>query len=176
MTTLQNLTPGTWNIDPAHSQVGFSVRHLMVSKVRGKFEDFTSTLTVGESLEESSVEATVQMASINTGVADRDNHLRTNDFFEVEKFPTMTFKSTGITSSTLTGDLTIKGVTHPVSFEVDFGGVGGDPWGGTRAGFEATTEINRKEFGVTIDMPLEGGGAVVGDKVKIILELEFVKA
>ncbi|NNG37916.1 YceI family protein [Flexivirga sp. ID2601S] len=176
MTTLQNLTPGTWNVDPAHSQVGFSVRHLMVSKVRGKFEDFTSTLTVGESLEESSVEATVQMASINTGVADRDNHLRTNDFFEVDKFPTMTFKSTGITSSTLTGDLTIKGVTHPVSFEVDFGGVGGDPWGGTRAGFEATTEINRKEFGVTIDMPLEGGGAVVGDKVKIILELEFVKA
>lgn len=176
MTTLKDLTPGTWNIDPTHSEFGFTVRHLMVSKVRGKFDDFTATATVGEQLEDSKVEATVQMTSINTGVADRDNHLRTNDFFEIEKFPTMTFVSTAISADSITGDLTIKGNTKSVTFDVEFGGVGSDPWGGTRAGFEASTEINRKEFGVTIDMPLEGGGAVVGDKVKIILALEFVKA
>ena len=174
--TLDGLATGTWNIDAAHSAFGFQVRHLMVSKVKGKFDEFTATLTVGETLEESSVEAEVTMASINTGVADRDNHLRTNDFFEVETYPTMSFKSTKVTETELTGDLTIKNVTKPVTFDVEFGGVGSDPWGGTRAGFEASLEINRKEFGVDIEMPLQGGGVVVGDKVKIILDLEFVKA
>lgn len=176
MSTLDGLTPGTWNIDPAHSALGFQVRHMMVSKVRGKFDEFDATLTVGDTLETTSVNAEVQMASINTGVADRDNHLRTNDFFEVETHPTMTFKSTKVTETELTGDLTIKNVTKPVTFDVDFGGVGPDPYGNTRAGFEATVEINRKEFGVDIEMPLQGGGVVVGDKVKITLDLEFVKA
>lgn len=175
-TTLDGLAAGTWNIDAAHSALGFQVRHMMVSKVRGKFDEFDATLTVGDSLETTSVEAEVKMASINTGVGDRDNHLRTNDFFEVETYPTMTFKSTKVTETELTGDLTIKNVTKPVTFDVDFGGVGPDAWGGTRAGFEATVEINRKEFGVDIEMPLQGGGVVVGDKVKITLDLEFVKA
>ena len=174
--TLDGLTTGTWNIDPAHSEFAFQVRHLMVSKVRGKFDEFNATLTVGDTLESTSVEAEVKMASINTGVGDRDNHLRTNDFFEVETYPTMTFKSTKVTESSLTGDLTIKNVTKPVTFDVEFGGVGPDAWGGTRAGFEAVTEINRKEFGVDIEMPLQGGGVVVGDKVKIVLDLQFVKA
>ncbi|GAB3491329.1 YceI family protein [Flexivirga lutea] len=175
-TTLDGLATGTWNLDPAHSEFGFQVRHLMVSKVKGKFDEFTATLEVAEQLEDSSVEAQVTMASINTGVADRDNHLRTNDFFEVETYPTMTFTSTKVTPTKLTGDLTIKNVTKPVTFDVEFGGVGPDAWGGTRAGFEATVEINRKEFGVDIEMPLQGGGVVVGDKVKIILDLQFVKA
>ncbi|MBB2892909.1 YceI family protein [Flexivirga oryzae] len=175
-TTLDGLSTGTWNIDPAHSALGFQVRHMMVSKVRGKFDEFTATLTVGESLEDSSVAAEVTMASINTGVADRDNHLRTNDFFEVETYPTMTFRSTKLTPTELTGDLTIKNVTKPVTFDVELGGIGPDPYGNTRAGFEATLEINRKEFGVDIEMPLQGGGVVVGDKVKITLDLEFVKA
>ena len=174
--TLDGLTTGTWNIDPAHSEFAFQVRHLMVSKVRDKFDEFNATLSVGDSLESTSVEAEVKMASINTGVGDRDNHLRTNDFFEVETYPTMTFKSTKVTESSLTGDLTIKNVTKPVTFDVEFGGVGPDAWGGTRAGFEAVTEINRKEFGVDIEMPLQGGGVVVGDKVKIVLDLQFVKA
>ena len=174
--TLDGLTTGTWNIDPAHSEFAFQVRHLMVSKVRGKVDEFNATLTVGDTLESTSVEAEGKMASINTGVGDRDNHLRTNDFFEVETYPTMTFKSTKVTESSLTGDLTIKNVTKPVTFDVEFGGVGPDAWGGTRAGFEAVTEINRKEFGVDIEMPLQGGGVVVGDKVKIVLDLQFVKA
>lgn len=175
-TTLDGLATGIWNVDPAHSELGFQVRHLMVSKVRGKFDEFTATLTVGDTLESSSVEAEITMASINTGVGDRDNHLRTNDFFEVETYPKMTFTSTSVSETQLTGDLTIKNVTKPVTFDVEFGGVGSDPWGGTRAGFEASIEINRKEFGVDIEMPLQGGGVVVGDKVKIILDLEFVKA
>lgn len=176
MSTIEGLTPGTWNIDPAHSAFGFQVRHMMVSKVRGKFDEFNATLTVGDQIEDSSVEAEVKMASINTGVDDRDNHLRTNDFFEVESYPTMTFKSTKVTPTEITGDLSIKNVTKPVTFDVDFGGVGPDPYGNTRAGFEASLEINRKEFGVDIEMPLQGGGVVVGDKVKITLDLEFVKA
>jgi len=176
MSTIEGLTPGTWNIDPAHSAFGFQVRHMMVSKVRGKFDEFNATLTVGDQIEDSSVEAEVKMASINTGVGDRDNHLRTNDFFEVDSYPTMTFKSTKVTPSEITGDLSIKNVTKPVTFDVDFGGVGPDPYGNTRAGFEASVEINRKEFGVDIEMPLQGGGVVVGDKVKITLDLEFVKA
>lgn len=122
-TTLDGLSTGTWNIDPAHSALGFQVRHMMVSKVRGKFDEFTATLTVGESLEDSSVAAEVTMASINTGVADRDNHLRTNDFFEVETYPTMTFRSTKLTPTELTGDLTIKNVTKPVTFDVELGGI-----------------------------------------------------
>jgi polyisoprenoid-binding protein YceI len=174
--TLDGLTTGVWNIDPAHSELGFQVRHLMVSKVKGKFDEFTATLTVGDTLEDTSVEAEVKMASINTGVADRDNHLRTNDFFEVETYPTMTFKSTKVTENSVTGDLTIKNVTKPVTFDVEFGGVGPDAWGGTRAGFEAVAEIDRKEFGVDIEMPLQGGGVVVGDKVKLVLDLQFVKA
>lgn len=176
MTTLKDLTPGVWNVDPSHSSISFVARHLMVSKVRGEFKEFTSDVTVGEQLEDSKVSATVQLGSIETGSADRDNHLKSADFFDVENNPTMTFTSTKVTADTLEGDLTIKGVTKPVTFDLSFDGVSPDPWGGTRAGFEATTEVNRKDFGLTWNVAVEGGGVLVSDKVKITLDIQLVKA
>jgi polyisoprenoid-binding protein YceI len=175
--TVPGLVAGTWTIDPSHSEVGFVVRHLMVSKVRGLFEKFTGTLTVGTDVLTSSVEAVVDMTSITTRDENRDNHLRTADFFETEKHPEMTFSSTSITPKgdnfVLTGDLTIKGITKPTAFDLEFNGVSSSPMG-TRAGFTANTEISRSEFGVDINMPLDGGGAVIGDKVKIQLEVEAI--
>ena len=176
MSSFSDLTPGTWTVDPSHSEVGFVARHLMVTKVRGQFKEFDATVTVGQPLEESSVTATVQLASIETGATDRDVHLRSADFFDVENNPVMTFTSTSVSSDKLQGDLTIKGVTHPVVFDLDFAGVSADPWGGTRAGFEATTEINRKDFGLTWNVAIEGGGVLVGEKIKIVLDIQLVKA
>jgi polyisoprenoid-binding protein YceI len=118
----------------------------------------------------------VQLASIDTNSADRDTHLRGVDFFDVENNPAMTFKSTKVSNDSIEGDLTIKGITKPVSFDLDFGGVSADPWGGTRAGFEATTEINRKDFGLSWNAAIEGGGVLVGEKVKIALDVELVRA
>ena len=176
MTKLSDLTAGTWNIDASHSEVGFAARHLMVSKVRGQFKDFAAVVTVAQPFEHSTVEATVQLASIDTNSADRDTHLRGVDFFDVENNPAMTFKSTKVSNDSIDGDLTIKGITKPVSFDLDFGGVSADPWGGTRAGFEATTEINRKDFGLSWNAAIEGGGVLVGEKVKIALDVELVRA
>ncbi|KYH46221.1 YceI family protein [Branchiibius sp. NY16-3462-2] len=176
MTTLKDLTPGVWNVDPSHSTIGFVARHLMVSKVRGSFTEFTADVKIGEELEDSTVTATVQLASVETGSADRDGHLKSPDFFDVENNPTMTFTSTKVTPDTLEGDLTIKGVTKPVTFDLEFDGVSADPWGGTRAGFEATTEINRKDFGLTWNVAVEGGGVLVSEKVKINLDVQLVKA
>ena len=171
------LVAGNWVIDPSHSEVSFSVRHLMVSKVRGTFETFSGALTIRDNLLDSSVEASVDMNSINTREVNRDNHLRTKDFFEVAKYPQMTFQSTSIRPHSgdyiLVGDLTIKGVTREVEFELEFNGVNSSPMG-TRAGFSAQTEINRNDYGVDIQMPLDGGGVVVGEKVKILLEVEAV--
>jgi polyisoprenoid-binding protein YceI len=163
MSNLADLKPAIWTVDAAHSEIGFTARHLMVSKVRGQFKDF------------STVEASVQLASIDTHSADRDGHLKSADFFDVENHPEMTFKSTRVSDDTLEGDLTIKGVTKPVSFDLEFGGITADPWGGTRAGFEATTEINRKDFGLTWNVAVEGGGVLVGEKVKIVLDVQLVK-
>src|SRR6185312_16133452 len=171
MTSVSELSPGTWTVDPAHSEVGFVARHLMVSKVRGSFKELEATVSVGDSFDTSSVQATVQLASIDTGSADRDAHLRSADFFDVENHPAMTFVSTSVSSDKLVGDLTIKGVTRQVAFDLDFAGVSPDPWGGTRAGFEATTEINRKDFGLTWNVAVEGGGVLVGEKVKIVLDV-----
>jgi polyisoprenoid-binding protein YceI len=176
MRRLSGLKPGIWNVDASHSEVGFSGRHLMVSKVRGQFKDFTAVVTIGEPFEQSTVQATVQMASIDTNGADRDAHLLSADFFDVENNPTMTFASTKVTDDSLAGDLTIKGITRPVTFDLDFGGVSADPWGGTRAGFEATTEINRKDFGLSWNVALEAGGVLVGEKVKIALDVELIQA
>jgi len=148
----------------------------MVSKVRGQFKDFSAVVNVAHPFEQSTVEATVQLASVDTNSADRDTHLKPPDFFDVENNPTMTFKSTKVTNKSLEGDLTIKGVTKPVSFDLDFGGVSQDPWGGTRAGFEATTEINRKDFGLAWNVAVEGGGLLVGEKVKIALDVQLVQA
>jgi polyisoprenoid-binding protein YceI len=178
--TLVELTPGVWNVDSSHSTVGFVVRHLMVSKVRGHFGTFTGTLTIADDPLASSVEASAETASITTGDDARDNHLRSADFFDVENFPTITFASTGIDRQgndyVLHADLTIKGVTRPVDFQLEFDGVTADPWGGTRAGFSAETEINRKDWGLTWNVAIETGGVVVGEKVKIQLEVEVVKA
>jgi polyisoprenoid-binding protein YceI len=176
MSNLSDLKPGTWNVDASHSEIGFTARHLMVSKVRGQFKDFAAVVTVTQPFEESTVEATVQMASIDTNSADRDVHVKSPDFFDVENFPAMTFKSAKVTNNTLDGLLTIKGVSKPVSFNLDFGGVSADPWGGTRAGFEATTEINRKDFDLSWNVAVEGGGVLVGEKVKITLDVELVRS
>ena len=176
MSNLSDLKPGTWNVDASHSEVGFTARHLMVSKVRGQFKDFAAVVTVGHPFDQSTVEATVQMASVDANSADRDAHLRSPDFFDVENHPAMTFKSTKVSNDALEGNLTIKGITKPVTFDLDFGGVSADPWGGTRAGFEATTEINRKDFDLSWNAAIEGGGVLVGEKVKIALDVELVRA
>jgi polyisoprenoid-binding protein YceI len=179
-TQLEALTPGAWKVDTTHSTVGFTVRHMMVAKVRGHFPDFEAEITVDNDKLLSSVTATVQMSSITTGDEGRDGHLRNADFFDVDTHPTMTFTSTSVESDggeyTLNGDLTIHGVTKPVSFELEFEGVVKDPWGGTRVGFTALTEISRKDFGLEYNAALEAGGVVVGDKVKIQLDIEAVKA
>ena len=175
MSNLSDLTAGTWNVDASHSEVGFTGRHLMVSKVRGQFKDFAAVVTVAQPFEQSTVEATVQMASVDTNSTDRDAHVKSADFFDVENNPTMTFKSNKITDNTLEGLLTIKGVSKQVSFDLDFGGISADPWGGTRAGFEATTEINRKDFGLSWNVAIEGGGMLVGEKVKIVLDVQLVQ-
>jgi len=176
MASLNTLPAGTWNIDPAHTEISFVARHLMVTKVRGKFTEYTATTEVAEPVENSTVEFTVQTASFDTGNAERDGHVKSGDFFDVEKYPTMTFKATTITDDEITGDLTIKGVTKPATFSYDFNGVATDPWGGTRAGFEASGEINRNDFGMTFNAPLDGGGVLISEKIKINLDLEFTKA
>ena len=176
MSNLSDLKPGIWNVDASHSEVGFIARHLMVSKVRGQFNDFAAVVTVAQPFELSTVEATVQMASVDTNSTDRNTHVKSADFFDIENNPTMTFKSTKVSDNTLEGVLTIKGVSKPVSFDLEFGGVSADPWGGTRAGFEATTEINRKDFGLSWNVAIEGGGVLVGEKVKITLDVQLVQA
>ncbi|GAB3618366.1 YceI family protein [Okibacterium endophyticum] len=170
-------TVGTWTIDPLHSKVGFSVKHLMISKVRGTFESFDATIVAAENFADSSIEATIDVASVNTGQADRDNHLRTSDFFKVDEFPTMTFRSTSISVDgddfTVEGDLTLRGVTKPVVFAGEFGGIITDGYGQTKAGATASAVINRQDFGVNWNAALEAGGVTLGDNVAIELELQF---
>ncbi|MDA8070147.1 MAG: YceI family protein [Actinomycetota bacterium] len=176
--TIPGYVAGTWTVDPVHSEVGFSVRHMMVSKVRGKFTSFSATMVTAEDPLQSSVKATIDLSSITTGNEDRDNHIRSADFFEVDTYQTMTYQSTGIRVDgddyIVDGDLTLKGVTKPVPLRVELGGFGPDPYGGTRAGFSARAEINRRDFGVDFNAALETGGLVVADKVAIELEIEMV--
>jgi polyisoprenoid-binding protein YceI len=176
--TLSGLVAGSWTIDAAHSDVSFTVRHLMVSKVRGQFTRFEGVIQIAEELADSSVEATIDLSSIDTRNDDRDADLRSPDFFDVERYPTITYRSTGVRlvgdGYAVSGELSLHGVTRPVELAVEFNGVSADPWGGTRAGFSATTEINRRDFGIDISLPLDGGGAVVGDKVQVFLEVEAV--
>ena len=171
---------GTWTIDPVHSEIGFSVRHMVVSKVRGRFTGVTGTITTAENPLESSATAEIDLTTIDTANEQRDEHLRSADFFEVEKFPTMTYRSTGIRQSgdhfVVDGELTLKGVTKNVPLKLELNGFGPDAYGGTRAGFTATGEISRSEFGVSFNAVIEGsGGAVVGDKVTLHLEVEAIK-
>ncbi|GEC24153.1 polyisoprenoid-binding protein [Pseudonocardia saturnea] len=178
MTSIPNYVAGTWDIDAVHSDVSFVVRHMMVSKVRGRFEQLSGELVTGDSIENSSVTATIDVTSLSTGNEQRDGHIKSADFFEVEKHPTWTFTSTGIVAKgddlVLNGDLTIKGVTKPVELALEVNGFGPDPYGGTRAGFTATTSINRSDFGVDIALPMDGGGVVVSEKVTVELEIQAV--
>jgi polyisoprenoid-binding protein YceI len=171
---------GTWTIDPVHSDVSFTVRHMMVSKVRGKFHGVSGSIVLAEDPQASAVTADIDVASIDTGNEQRDEHIRSADFFEVAKYPKMTFRSTSVRADgdgyIVTGDLTLHGTTKQVDLELEVNGFTKDPFGGTRAGFTATTQINRRDFGITIDMPMDGGGAVVGDKIQVLLEIEAVLA
>ncbi len=173
-----DLTTGTWAIDPVHSSINFSARHLMVSKIRGKFDTFSGVITIAED-GTPSVTADIDVNSINTRNEQRDAHLKTADFFDAEKYPTATFASTAVTANgdkyVLDGDFTLKGVTKPVSLELEYYGVNPGMGHGEVAGFEASVVLNRKDFGIDIDMPLETGGVVVGDKVTVTLEIEATK-
>ena len=167
-----------WTVDGAHSSVNFSVRHLVISKTKGAFKDFTGDITFSEKdISHSSVNFTVQMASVDTENKDRDDHLKSPDFFDVEKFPTMIFKSKKIIKGDggkfqLVGDLTIRDATNEITFECEFAGIAKDPWGNTKAGFSAETTINRQDFNVKWSKSLDGGGLVVGDDVQVNLEIE----
>ncbi|MGW4097021.1 MULTISPECIES: YceI family protein [unclassified Mycobacterium] len=173
-----DLTAGTWAIDPVHSSINFSVRHLMVSKVRGSFEAFSGAVTVAED-GTPSVNATIDVTSINTRNEQRDAHVRSADFFDAENHPTATFVSTGVRPDgddyIVDGDFTLKGVTKPVSLKLEYNGVNPGMGQGAVAGFEASVVLNRKDFGIDIDMPLETGGTVVGDKITVTLEIEALK-
>lgn len=177
-TGIPGYTAGTWVIDPVHSEVGFSVRHMMVSKVRGKFTKFSGDIVTAENPLESTVAAEIDLASIDTGSEQRDAHIRSADFFEVDRHPAMTYRAAGLRAAdggfVLDGDLTLKGVTRQVPLALEVNGFGPDAYGGFRAGFTATAEINRRDFGVDFSAAMETGGAVVGDKVTIHLEIEAV--
>ncbi len=168
---------GTWKLDPAHSELGFSVRHLAISKVRGVFEKFDVTIVTAENPADSTVEATVDVASVNTKQEARDNHLRTSDFFLADEYPTMTFRSTKIEGTpehfVVTGDLTLRGVTKEIVITGEFGGIS-TANGVTKAGATATTTINRHDFGVSWNAPLEAGGFTLGDEVTVTMDLQVV--
>jgi len=181
MTTQAQTTTSTWSIDKTHSIVEFAVKHLVVTTVKGQFRDFEGAIRVDEAdPENSAVAASIDVASIDTNVADRDAHLRSDDFFNAEQFPKITFKSTRVElvsgeRAKLHGELTVRDVTRPVVLDTDYDGQVDDPWGGRRAAFTATTQISRKDFNVRWNQVIETGGAVVGDNIKITLHVEAVR-
>ena len=171
---------GTYELDVSHSTVGFSVKHLMVAKTRGRFGRFHGTVVIGEDPAGSSVEVEIDMASVDTRDEGRDGHLRSPDFFDVEQYPTMTYRSSAVTAAgsgkwAVDGQLTAHGVTQPVQLLVDFEGGVTDPWGNARAGFSATAVVDRDAFGITFNQLLEGGGVMVGKKVSIEIEAEAIR-
>ena len=172
------LTTGIWSFDPSHSEIGFTVRHAGISKVRGSFADVDATMVVGSSLEDSKVTATIKTVSFQSGDENRDAHVRSADFFDAEVFPEMTFTSTSVETKgetyKIAGDLTIRGITQPVVLDAEFNGVAVDPFGATRAGISGQTTISRKDFGLTWNAALEAGGVLVGDKVTISVDAAFV--
>src|ERR1700728_2978138 len=171
---------GKWSIDPVHTEVGFTVRHMMVSKVRGRFKEFSGEIVTGENPADSSVTADIKTASFTTDNEQRDGHIKSADFLEAETWPDMTYRSTGVRFEDgdfyVDGELSLKGVTKSVPLKLEINGFGPDPFGGTRAGFTATGEISRSEFNVSFNAPMANGGAVVSDKVNLQLEIEAVKA
>jgi polyisoprenoid-binding protein YceI len=175
-------TTTTWSIDPAHSAAEFKVKHMMISNVKGKFTGLSGVLGLNEAdLTKSSIEASIPISTITTSDDQRDGHLKSADFFDVEKFPTMTFKSSKVTPAsggefTVTGDLTLHGVSKAVTFAVEgLSQPAKDPWGNLRVGLSATTKINRKDFGLTWNSALETGGVLVGEDISITLDVEFIK-
>lgn len=170
----------TWQLDPAHTEINFSVRHMMISKVRGSFENFSGTVNFNPAdLAAGSIEVSIDAASINTRNEQRDGHLKSADFLDAETYPTITFKSTGATLSganegQLLGDLTIRGVTKPVALDVEYAGTALSPWGLTSAGFSAATKINRKDWGLEWNQALETGGVLVGEELTISIEAELI--
>jgi polyisoprenoid-binding protein YceI len=176
------MTTSTWNLDTAHSTVNFSVRHMVVSKVRGRFAKYTGSIRIDDAdMTRSTVNVTIDAASIDTGVADRDTHLRSADFLEVEKFPELRFSSKRIAQAgegrySVVGDLTVRGVTREIELDVAYGGRAKDPWGNERVGFAAKASLDRKDFGLTWNQLLEAGGILVGDRVDIELEIQGVRA
>jgi polyisoprenoid-binding protein YceI len=171
---------GTYQLDVSHSSVAFSVRHLMVSKTKGRFADFAGTVTIADDPLESSVEVEIQASSIDTRDETRDGHLRSGDFFDTEAFPTITYRSTSVAPSgkgswAVEGDLTVRGITRSVPLTVTFEGGALDPWGNARIGFEAHTELDREAFGLVWNQALESGGVLVGKAVKIDIEAEAVQ-
>lgn len=177
-TAIPGYVAGTWDIDAAHSDVSFSVRHMMVSRVRGRFNGVSGRLVTGDDVLDSSVTADIDVNSFDTGNAQRDEHIRSADFLHAAQFPTMTYRSTGLRwdgdDLVVDGELTLRGITRQVPLTVELTGFGRDPYGGTRAGFSATAKINRKDFGIDTDMPLDGGGVVIGETVHISLDIEAV--
>jgi polyisoprenoid-binding protein YceI len=178
-TVAPGLTTGTWTIDPAHTEVAFVIRHLM-TKVRGTFTEVSGAVVIADDLASSKATAEIKVDSVTTRHADRDGHLRSSDVLDAENHPNMTFEGTGVRTEGgqyyLDGALTIKGVTRPVSLEVEFNGTSEDPWGGFRAGFSAQTTINRKDWGVEFNIPFGGDKALLGDKVDLHLEVQAVRA
>ncbi|MBD8703136.1 YceI family protein [Frigoribacterium sp. CFBP 13712] len=177
--TTETIPAGTWNLDPTHSEVSFSVRHLAISKVKGSFESFDATLVTAEDHTASKVTASIDVASVNTNQKDRDGHLQTGDFFLAEEHPKMTFVSNSIEEKSgdeflVHGDLTLRGVTKPVTLKSEFGGLVVDGYGQTKLGFSATTKIDRTAFGVTWNAALEAGGFTLGNDVTVTLEIQFV--
>jgi polyisoprenoid-binding protein YceI len=178
----QTLVPGylvgTWKVDTAHSEVGFSVRHMMVSKVRGRFTAFDATIVTAQDPTQSSVTAEIDLSSIDTGNEQRDGHIRSADFFDVDNHAKMTYRSTSVVADgsdwKLEGELTLRGITKAVPLKLELNGFTADPYGGQRAGFSASGELNRSDFGVSIAMPMDGGGVVVSEKVTLTLEIEAV--
>ncbi|TCJ28621.1 YceI family protein [Nocardioides jejuensis] len=177
--SLAELT-GSWTLDTTHSRVGFVARHAMVTKVRGSFNDFAGTAVIDGGIDTARIDVTIQVASVDTRNADRDGHLKTGDFFEIEKYPTITFASTSAVATgnvlEVTGDLTIKDVTKSVTVPFEFEGVAQDPYGNLRAGFEGSTVITRSDFGITFNAALETGGVLVSDKITLEFEVSAVKS
>lgn len=179
--TVGSLT-GTYTIDPSHSQIGFGARHAMVTKVRGRFKEFSGTgFFDAETPANSNLQVTIQANSIDTNNVDRDAHLRSNDFFSMEEFPVITFVSTSFSqvdaqTYSVTGDLTIKGISKPITFNLEFTGTAVDPWGNTRVGFEGKTTVNRTDWGVNFNAALEAGGVLVSEKISLEFEISAIRS
>ncbi len=172
---------GTYTLDPAHTEIGFVARHAMVTKVRGSFPEFEGAARTSAGLKDAGIDITIQVASINTNDANRDGHLRTGDFFDAEKYPTITFNSTDLTAQgedtlRVVGDLTIKDVTKSVTIDFDYNGTAKDPFGNERSGFEGSTTINRSEYGISFNAALETGGVLVSDKITLTFDISAIKS